>query len=32
MVGVDGHKVDAIPHEKLKQVMKKYNRLIESTQ
>jgi len=30
MTGVDGHKVVAIPHERLKQVMKKYNRLAET--
>jgi L-aminopeptidase/D-esterase-like protein len=29
MTGIDGHKVVALPHERLKQVMKKYNRLIE---
>ncbi|HLY62120.1 MAG TPA: P1 family peptidase [Terriglobia bacterium] len=29
MTGVDDHKVDAIPHDRLQQVMKKYNRLIE---
>ena len=26
MIGVDGHKVIALPHERLKQVLKKYNR------
>lgn len=26
MIGVDGHKVIALPHDRLKQVMKKYNR------
>lgn len=30
MTGVDGHKVVAIPHDRLKQVMKKYNRLNET--
>jgi D-aminopeptidase len=30
MTGVNGHKVVAIPHERLKQVMKKYNRLTET--
>jgi D-aminopeptidase len=30
MTGVDGHKVIALPHDRLKQVMKKYNRLGES--
>lgn len=29
MVGRDGNKVYALPHERLKQVLKKYNRLIE---
>jgi len=29
MVGADGHKVIAIPHDRLKQVLKKYNRLVE---
>jgi hypothetical protein len=29
MVGVDGHKVDALPHDGLRQVLKKYNRLVE---
>jgi len=29
MTGVDGHKVIALPHDRLKQVMKKYNRLSE---
>ncbi len=29
MTGVDAHKVIALPHERLKQVLKKYNRLIE---
>ena len=30
MTGIDGHKVVALPHERLKLVMKKYNRLIET--
>ena len=30
MTGVDGHKVIALPHDRLKQVMKKYNRLAEA--
>ena len=30
MTGVDGHKVIAIPHDRLKQVMQKYNRLAEA--
>jgi D-aminopeptidase len=30
MTGIDGHKVVALPHERLKQVMKRYNRLIEA--
>ncbi len=29
MTGVDGHKVIALPHDRLKQVMKKYNRFAE---
>jgi D-aminopeptidase len=29
MTGVDGHKVIALPHDRLKQVMKKYNRTID---
>jgi len=28
MTGVDNHKVDAIPHDRLQQVMRKYNRLL----
>jgi hypothetical protein len=27
MTGVDGHKVYALPHDKLREVLKKYNRL-----
>jgi hypothetical protein len=27
---VDGHKATALPHDRLKQVLKKYNRLTES--
>ena len=30
MTGVDGHKVIALPHDRLNKVMKKYNRLTES--
>jgi len=30
MTGLDNHKVIAIPHDRLKQVLKKYNRLAES--
>ena len=30
MTGVDGHKVIALPHDRLKQVMKKYNRSAEA--
>ncbi|MFY9607061.1 MAG: P1 family peptidase [Blastocatellia bacterium] len=30
MTGIDGHKVVAIPHDRLKQVMKKYNRLADA--
>ena len=29
MTGIDGFRVSAIPHDRLKQVMRKYNRLIE---
>jgi D-aminopeptidase len=29
MTGVDGHKVIALPHDRLRQVMRKYNRLVE---
>jgi hypothetical protein len=29
MTGIDGNTVHAIPHDRLRQVMKKYNRLIE---
>jgi len=29
MTGVDGHTVFAIPHERLRQIIKKYNRLLE---
>ena len=29
MSGIDGHKVVALPHDRLKQVLKKYNRLVE---
>ena len=29
MVGIDDHKVIAIPHDQLQQVLKKYNRLVE---
>jgi L-aminopeptidase/D-esterase-like protein len=27
MAGIDGHKVFALPHDRLKQVLKKYNRM-----
>jgi len=27
MIGIDGHKVIALPHDRLKQVLKKYNRM-----
>jgi L-aminopeptidase/D-esterase-like protein len=30
MTGVDGHKVIALPHDRLKQVLKKYNRLVDA--
>ena len=29
MTGIDNHKVIALPHDRLKQVMRKYNRLAE---
>jgi L-aminopeptidase/D-esterase-like protein len=29
MTGADNHKVDAIPHNRLQQVLRKYNRLVE---
>jgi D-aminopeptidase len=32
MTGIDNHKVIAIPHDRLRQVMRKYNRLVESKQ
>ena len=28
MVGIDGHKVEALPHDRLREVLKKYNRLL----
>jgi D-aminopeptidase len=28
MIGIDGHKVIAIPHERLRQILRKYNRLV----
>jgi len=30
MIGIDSHKVIALPHDRLKQVLKKYNRMTES--
>ncbi|MBI2677868.1 MAG: P1 family peptidase [Candidatus Koribacter versatilis] len=30
MTGVDGHTVEAIPHERLRQILRKYNRLVET--
>jgi D-aminopeptidase len=30
MTGVNGHTVEALPHEKLREVLKKYNRLVNS--
>jgi D-aminopeptidase len=30
MTGADGHVVEALPHDKLREVLKKYNRLIEA--
>jgi len=29
MTGIDGHKVPALPHDRLREVLKKYNRLVE---
>jgi len=29
MMGVDGHTVDALPHDKLREFLEKYNRLAE---
>ena len=29
MTGIDNHKVIALPHDKLREVLKKYNRLVE---
>jgi L-aminopeptidase/D-esterase-like protein len=29
MTGIDNHHVRALPHEKLRQVLRKYNRLLE---
>jgi L-aminopeptidase/D-esterase-like protein len=31
MIGVEGHKIDAIPHDRLKQILKKYNRLLDAS-
>ena len=30
MTGADGHTVDALPHDRLREVLKKYNRLVET--
>jgi L-aminopeptidase/D-esterase-like protein len=30
MTGVDGHTVEELPHDKLKAVLKKYNRLVQT--
>jgi L-aminopeptidase/D-esterase-like protein len=30
MIGVDNHKAIAIPHDRLKEVLKQYSRLVES--
>jgi len=30
MTGADGHTVEALPHERLREVLKKYNRLVET--
>jgi len=29
MTGIDNHRVTAIPHDRLRQVLRKYNRLLE---
>jgi microcompartment protein CcmL/EutN len=29
MTGIENHKVIALPHEKLREVLKKYNRLVQ---
>jgi L-aminopeptidase/D-esterase-like protein len=29
MTGIDGHRVIALPHDRLRQVLKTYNRLVE---
>jgi L-aminopeptidase/D-esterase-like protein len=29
MIGIDGHSVKALPHDKLRAVLKKYGRLVE---
>jgi L-aminopeptidase/D-esterase-like protein len=29
MTGIDGHKVSALPHDRLREVLKKYGRLIQ---
>jgi D-aminopeptidase len=30
MTGIDNHRVEALPHDKLREVLKKYNRLVEA--
>ena len=30
MTGIDGHRVEGLPHDRLREVLKKYNRLVES--
>jgi hypothetical protein len=30
MTGVDGHRVEAIPHDRLREILQKYNRLAAS--
>jgi len=30
MTGADGHSVEALPHDRLREVLKKYNRLVEA--
>jgi L-aminopeptidase/D-esterase-like protein len=29
MTGIDGHRVEGLPHDRLREVLKKYNRLVE---
>jgi hypothetical protein len=29
MVGADNHRVEGLPHERLREILKKYNRLVK---